>query len=650
MEKWKKRAVNLISSIVFGGGEKNTVVPYYPQKIRINGEEVPELPRSIPEAHGISSRRIYNMLSELEGERRCNIHNLMVLRDGVVISECSRPGYSVNAWHLSHSMTKSLIGMAVGLLYDDGLVTLDTRLVDIFPEIPYKDKRFPRITVEHLLTMTSGVPFGEAGSVTETEWSRAFFASAMTLAPGTEFYYNSMNSYILAMIVAELSGRTVMDYVAERIFAPLGITNYFWEIGPENVEKGGWGLYLSAESWAKLGIMFMGGGVYRGKRILSDRWIKMSGETHAITSVLNVGFDYGYQMWVARDSGQLLFNGMLGQNVWMCPENNIIVVMQSGNNELLQDSATLEIVRRHLGGNIEDPISFADADVLHKKEQSFFTARTFARPLEKHHGLFYFLGLKNKTPFDSRWEHMLHSFKFPENNSGILPLFVRAMQNNLDSSLDSLRFLREDDKLFMTVREGDEEHRLEVGLYEYKTTVLDFRGEKYLVSAMGEAERNPDDSLAFRVELVYPELPNTLMMRFLQHQPDRVELQITEIPNSGVVHSIQNRLVNSHTTVEILMNMLDARFGEEVIHEKIERTFAPSFVLANTGILGYEEILAAEEEKAKDDSTLVRTIKSFIEKYVRYEDEDEPLSTEEKIKNVITDIADKIKAKFKPKK
>lgn len=650
MEKWKKRAVNLISSIVFGGGEKNTVIPYYPQKIRINGEEVPHLPRSIPEAHGISSRRIYNMLSELEGERRCNIHNLMVLRDGVVISECSRPGYSVNSWHLSHSMTKSLIGMAVGLLYDDGLVTLDTRLVDIFPEIPYKDKRFPRITVEHLLTMTSGVPFGEAGSVTETEWSRAFFASAMTFAPGTEFYYNSMNSYILAMIVAELSGRTVMDYVAERIFAPLGITNYFWEIGPENVEKGGWGLYLSAESWAKLGIMFMGGGVYRGKRIISDRWIKMSGETHAITSVLNVGFDYGYQMWVARDSGQLLFNGMLGQNVWMCPENNIIVVMQSGNNELLQDSATLEIVRRHLGGNIEDPISFADADVLHKKEQSFFAARTFARPLEKHQGLFYFLGLKNKTPFDSRWEHMLHSFKFPENNSGILPLFVRAMQNNLDSSLDSLRFLREDDKLFMTVREGDEEHRLEVGLYEYKTTVLDFRGEKYLVSAMGEAERNPDDSLAFRVELVYPELPNTLMMRFLQHQPDRVELQITEIPNSGVVHSIQNRLVNSHTSVEILMNMLDARFGEEVIHEKIERTFAPSFVLANTGILGYEEILAAEEEKAKDDSALVRTIKSFIEKYVRYEDEDEPLSTEEKIKNVITGIADKIKAKFKPKK
>lgn len=650
MEKWKKRAVNLISSIVFGGGEKNTVVPFYPQKIRINGEEDPELPRSIPEAHGISSRRIYNMLCELEGERRCNIHNLMILRDGVVISECSRPAYSVNSWHLSHSMTKSLIGMAVGLLYDDGLVTLDTRLVDIFPEIPYKDKRFPRITVEHLLTMTSGVPFGEAGSVTETEWSRAFFASAMSFAPGTEFYYNSMNSYMLAMVVTELSGRTVMDYVAERIFAPLGITNYFWEIGPENVEKGGWGIYLSAESWAKLGLMFMGGGVYQGKRILSEEWVRASGHAHAETSVLNVGFDYGYQMWVDEASGQLLFNGMLGQNVWMCPENNIMVVMQSGNNELLQDSPTLEIVRRHLGGEIEDPISFADADVLHKKEQNFFSARTFARPLEKHRGLFYFLGLKNKTPFDSRWEHMLHSYKFPENNSGILPLFVRAMQNNLDTSLDSLRFQREDDKLFMIVCERGHEHRLEVGLYEYKTTVLDFRGEKYLVSAMGEAERNPDDSLAFRVELVYPELPNTLMMRFLQHQPDRVDLQIREIPNSGVVHSIQNRLVNSHTTAEILMNMLDAKFGEEVIHEKIERTFAPSFVLANTGISGYEEIIAAEEERRRDDSNLVRTIKGFVEKFVRYEDEDDLVPFEAKIKNTLANFAQKIKSSFKPKK
>ena len=647
MEKWMKRAANLITSIAFGGQEKNTVVPYYPQKNQINGNEEQSLTRSIPEAHGISSKRIYNLLCELEGERRSNVHNVMIIKDGVVISECSRAGYSVNHWHLSHSMTKSLIGMAVGLLYDDGLVTLDTRLVDIFPEIPYKDKRFSYITVEHLLTMTTGVPFGEAGSVTESNWSEAFFASTLKFAPGTEFNYNSMNSYILARIVAELSGRSVIDYVSERIFAPLDITNYFWEIGPENVEKGGWGLYLSTESWAKIGLMFMGGGVYLGKRVLSDRWIKLSSATHAITPAVNVDFNYGYQLWVAKESGQLLFNGMLGQDVWMCPENNIIAVIQSGNNELFQDSPSLEIIRRHLGGKIDDPISFADSDILHKKEQAFLCGRMWARPLEKHHGLFYFLGLRNKTPFDERWSDILNTYKFPENNSGVLPLFVRAMQNNLDTSIDSMTFSREGDELYLTVKEREEIHKIEVGLYEYKTTVVDFRGEKYIIKAIGEAESNPDGSAAYRVELLYPELPNTLMMRFKKTLPDRIAVSISEIPNSGVVDSMAVRLVDSHSTVEMLMNLLDSRFGEDVIREKLENTFAPKFVAADTSFEGYEAIVAEEEAIAREDSALVKTIKSVISKYLKYDEDEVEEKPEWGIKSIFSGIAEKLKNKMK---
>lgn len=645
MEKWTKRAVSLVTSIAFGGGDKSTVVPYYPQKIEINGEEEPSIPRSIPEAHGISSKRIYNLLCELEGERRSNVHNLMIIKDGVVIAECSRAGYSVNHWHLSHSMTKSVIGMAIGLLFDDGLVTPETRLVDIFPEIPYKDKRFSYITIEHLLTMTTGILFGEAGSVTESEWSAAFFSSAMMYAPGTEFYYNSMNSYILARVVAELSGRSVIDYVNERIFAPLEITNYYWEIGPENVEKGGWGLYLSAESWAKIGLMFMGGGVYRGRRVLSDRWVKMAGETHALTHAVNVDFNYGYQLWVAKESTQLLFNGMLGQNVWMCPENNIVVVIQSGNNELFQDSPSLEIIRRHLGGKIDDPISFKDSNALHQKEKSFFSARVWARPLDKHQGLFYFLGLKNKTPFDERWNEILSTYRFPENNSGILPIFVRAMQNNLDTSIDSMTFSREGDELYLTVKEREEIHKIEIGLYEYKTTVVDFRGEKYIIKAVGEAEYNPDGSLAYRIELVYPELPNTLMLRFLKTLPDRISISINEIPNSGVVDSMTARLVDSHSSVQMLMSALDSRFGEEVIRERIEATFAPRFVAADISCPGFESILAEEEAKARADSALVKTIKSVVEKYFKLDEVEEEERPESKIKSIISGIADKLKIK-----
>ena len=644
MEKWKKRAVNLITSIAFGGQDKNTVVPYYPQKNRINGDEKRDIPRSIPEAHGISSKRIYSMLLELEGERRANVHNLMVIKDGVVISECSRAGYDVNHWHLSHSMTKSVIGMAVGLLYDDGLVSLDTRLVDIFPEIPYKDKRFTSITIEHLLTMTSGNPFGEAGSITEVEWSRAFFESTLMYSPGTGFFYNSMNSYILSRVVSELSGMRVQDYVGKRIFEPLGITNYFWEIGPEGCEKGGWGLYLSAESWAKLGIMFMGGGTYLGKRIISDRWIKLSGETHAIAPEFNGDFNYGYQMWVGRESHQLLFNGMLGQNVWMCPDNNLIVVIQSGNNELFQDSPALRIIQKYLGGKISDPVSFKDSDVLHQKEKSFMKSRCWVHSLDEHRGLFYFLGLKNKTPFDEGWNGILGSYKFPANNGGILPMFVRTMQNNLESSIDRMIFSREGDSLFLEVEERGERHRIEVGLYEYKSTVLDFRGEKYIVKALGEAEINPVGSAAYRIELVYPELPNTLMLRFEKSLKDRMAVSMSEVPNSGIVEAMAARLVDSHTTAEILMNALDAKFGAEVIHDRIEQTFAPKFVVADESEAGCMEIIADEEAIAREESDLVKTIKSVVNKYIKY-DEDEEESPTAMLKNIFQSAIDMIKKK-----
>ncbi len=645
MEKWKRRAINLITSIAFGGQEKNTVVPYYPQKTEINKEESPTLPRSTPEAHGISSKRLYNMLSELEGERRCNIHNLMVIKDGEVISECSREGYGVNHFHLSHSMTKSVIGMAIGLLYDDGLLTLDTRLVDIFPEIPYKDKRFSYITVEHLLTMTSGVPFGEAGSVTESGWSEAFFGSILKYHPGSEFFYNSMNSYILAKVAVELSGMSIRELVGRRIFEPLCIENYFWEIGPENVEKGGWGLYLSAESWAKLGLMFMSGGTYNGKRILSERWVRESCETRAISPDFNGDFNYGYQLWVARESSQVLFNGMLGQNVWMCPDNNIIVVVQSGNNELFQDSPTLEIIRRHLGGEIEDPISFKDIPALRRKEADFLKVRRWVHPLDKHHGLFYFLGLRNKTPYDESWNGILGTYKFPENNSGILPLFVRAMQNNLETSIDEMSISREGESVWLTVKERDEIHRLEIGLYGYKETLLDFRGERYIVKAVGEAAHEADGSVTYRVELLYPELPNTLMMSFKKTLKDRIAVSMAEIPNGDIVDSMATRLADSHSSVALLMNALDNKFGHEALRERLGKTFAPTFIAADKSAPGYEIIVADEEAISREDSAFGRTVSAFVNKYIRL-DEDGDGRPDFSIKSIFSDIAERLRGRW----
>jgi hypothetical protein len=130
----------------------------------------------------------------------------MVLRGGEVILECSASGYSVNEWHVSHSMAKTICGMIIGRLVDDGKLLVDTPLVEIFPEIPYRDRKFSFITINHLLSMTSGVDFAEVGAITESDWITAFFSSAVKFTPGTKFAYNSMNSYILARIAKRVSG------------------------------------------------------------------------------------------------------------------------------------------------------------------------------------------------------------------------------------------------------------------------------------------------------------------------------------------------------------------------------------------------------------------------------------------------------------
>ena len=618
MEKWKKRSVELLTSLVFGSDGSPSVVPYYPQKTAVSGEDERYFVRSTPEKHGISSKRLYNMLCDLESEQRANIHSLMILAQGEVICECARDGYGVNTWHLSHSMSKTVTGMAVGMLVDDGLLDVEQRLVDIFPDMPYKDKKFPLITVDHLLAMTTGVPFNEFGTVTETNWTEVFFAATLKYTPGTEFNYNSMNSYILAKIVEKITGRSMTDFLEERLFAPLGIKNYFWERSPESITKGGWGLYMSSESWAKLGQMVLEDGVFAGRRILSEEWIEQSTNVHAKATDASGDFDYGYQLWVGRDGDEVLFNGMLGQNVWICPHNGIVAMIFSGNNELFQTSPALDIVRKYFGGVLEDnQFNRKDVKALHERETTFFDCRRWVRPLEKRRGLFYWLGLRARASFDESWDSILGEYAFGKNNSGLLPLFVRVMQNNMDCAIERLELKREGDKLMMTVDETGTSHTLEVGLYEYKEAVLDFNGEKYTVKVMGESMIGADGNREYRIELLFPELPNTRMIVLRHGVEGRIGMSLSEMPNHKILEAYLTSIPASNPAIGLGLDMLEKRFGEGFIHDKVVETFAPRLIGANTAFDGYEEIVNAETLAATEKSRAVKLLCSFVQRFFK---------------------------------
>ena len=617
MEKWKKRSVELITSLLFGGKGDMAVMPHYPQKNRVSDREEAFFNRSIPEKKGISSRRLYNMLCELEGERRAGVHSLLVLKGGEVICECSAGGYSIHEWHISHSMSKTVCGMVIGRLVDDGKLDVDMTLTSIFPEIAYKDRRFPQIRIEHLLSMTSGVEFAEAGAITERDWTVVFFASTVKFIPGTKFAYNSMNSYILARIAERVTGRGFGSLADEFIFAPLGIRNYLWERGPEGSEKGGWGLYMSAESWARVGYMLLCGGEFMGRRVLSEEWIKKSSTVKAIPPESTGNFNYAYQMWTGRDNGEILFNGMLGQNVWICPKNEVIAVISSGNNEFFQDSPALEIIRKHLGGSIDDEMDQKCIKVFLQKQREFFDCRRWVRPRERGRGLIYMLGLRSPTAFDNAWSDILGSYVIAKNNSSIMPLILRVMQNNLSTVIEKIELFRAGEELLLSVREGGEELVIRVGIYGYLSNVCSILGEKYIIRAIGEVIRDIDGNTAYKIELVFPETASTRMIVIKKSGDGKIRIALAERPNQRLAENVLKRYRETSGVVSFAADMLERRIGEKELERLIKRAFNPTLVGVSTSLVNCKAILTEINERTEIESGTVRIIRAFVDRFFK---------------------------------
>jgi hypothetical protein len=614
MEKWMLQSFELLLKLSFLGKKNPAVIPYSPQKCEVSGFESSSFHKVRPEKVGVSNALIYKMLEELEEEERANIHNLLILKDGELILECAAPGYNTRLWHLAHSMSKSVTGLAVGLLYDDKKLRLDQKVIDFFPEYTPKDKKFKKITLEHLLTMQSGIAFNEAGSVSESFWTRAFIESKVKFEPGTLFAYNSMNSYMLSNIVARVSGKPLLELVRERIFEPLKITNYYWEKSPEGIEKGGWGLYLSCQSFAKIGLMMLSGGVYDGKRILSEEWVKLSTSAKVKTPLQAGDFNYGYQIWRNREGDDFLFNGMLGQNVWMCPKNNIVAVMNAKNNEMFQKSPALKIIQKYLSGDLSceewGRVTYSE---LKNKEKTFFESRRWIHPRPLSHGIGYRLGLRSPTPFLHEWDFVTEKFAFPDNNQGILPLFIRAMQNNYTGGIESIEFERHYNALIMTVCEGGKDIRFEVGLYDYATSVLDFDGEKYVVRTLGTATKNEHGETIYKIELLFPEMPNSRNITMRRLPSGRVNVFLEEMPNQQIAEPFVESLYTTNPKLSFIIGIMEKRLGDKFVENKLRRTFAP--VLSGISVESadyHRKLYALQDKNDRQNKTAESTANMLI--------------------------------------
>jgi len=187
------------------------------------------------------------------------LHALMVVKDGKVIYERYANGHKPNDLHIMWSASKTFTATAVGFARQDGLLKTDDKILQYFTpeEIPAEPSEWlQKMTIHDLLTMSGGFKddyIGPGAGGQDFDWAQKTLASEIVFEPGTRFAYNSMETYLLSVIVSRVTGKKVVDYLNEKLFTPLGIVNYIWEESPQGYNSGGWGLYLTLESFAKMG-------------------------------------------------------------------------------------------------------------------------------------------------------------------------------------------------------------------------------------------------------------------------------------------------------------------------------------------------------------------------------------------------------------
>lgn len=600
MAKEQIAVAELVLNMILGktGG---TRVDYFPQKPDFPFDAVYEqaFVRATPESQGISSDLFAALLRELDTSKDTEMHHFMALRHGKVICECNFAPYPKGMWHITHSMCKSITGMAIGMLIEEEKLKLDENIYDIFSDhINAFSKIFrPVITVENLLTMTSGVTFNESGIVSGNDWLGSFLNASVNGKPGTEFQYNSLNTYVLSAIVTKRTGETLTEYLTPRLFGPLGITKYYWETCPKGITKGGWGLFLCAEDMAKLGQLYLQRGKWNGQQLVSEYWIEISTARHLKTQ--NDTYGYGYQLWMEQRPGSFEYNGMLGQNVIIYPDMDMVLVTNAGNKEMFQDCIMLNIIRKYF------PVNYHPADVLPENPLSHSLLKRLCGELEngEHNNRSTSLRGRWKRNVVSRRKHSdkkysyrisaavdrpsdHHSFMravsgrtyvMEQQNIGIAPLFVQVFHNNMTDGISEISFTYDAGNFYVSFTEGEVIHKLPVGFGRAADGCVDLHGEHYLVATLGEFARDENDIPVLKLEITFIEECVKRKVHIFFHEDNGIEIRWNETPGKKMILAGLSS-ITEELSGNFLYNSLlgDHNITTELLHRLMEQTIEPA--------------------------------------------------------------------------
>ncbi|TMU56986.1 serine hydrolase domain-containing protein [Flagellimonas algicola] len=318
-----------------------------------------------PSKNGLDSILIKKMEDSIQSGSYPNIHSVLILKNQKLVYEAYFKGHDElwgdslgiiqhhrDSLHDVRSISKSIVATCLGIALKRGKIdSISQSIFDFYPEYGnYKVGLRSQITIEHLLTMTTGMEWNENVPYTDSRNSEIQMTSSddpiefvlsrpLQNIPGEKWEYNGGTTQLLASIIERATGKNIHEYAEENLFAPLGITGSEWTKFPGlDIPAAASGLRLKSRDLMKFGMLYTNHGQWNGKQLLSKSWVNNALQPH-IWFGRNNNVGYGYQFWIFKSETinpnhahlipSAVGNG--GQRIYIDSKNNMIIVITAGN-------------------------------------------------------------------------------------------------------------------------------------------------------------------------------------------------------------------------------------------------------------------------------------------------------------------------------
>ena len=417
-------------------------------------ERIPKLKRaSFPEEVGVSSEAIKKIIDEFK-KRDVEVHSLMILRHGKVAYESWAHPFTPEIPHVMYSVSKSFTSVAIGFAIEEGLISLDTPVIQLFPEFDdKKDENLQKLTIYHLLTMTAGKMVSIMTDKTRNQWIKDFFSSPWGFNPGEGWEYINENQFMLSAIIRKVTGLSMREYLAPRLFKPLGIReNPYWETDGNGIEAGGWGLYITTEELANFMQCCLNGGKFKNKRVIPEKWIKFA-TSKVVDNPAAFGgtapdstSGYGACFWQNSNNRGYRADGMFSQFGFVFEEYDACLIINACE---INDNEPKKCIWEHFDS------LFIEPTMVQKNAERYDLPRLPDLPKTKIHSKYEEL-LKNKK-LVLKPSIALEMMKFP---LSVLPLYTTFMSTEKAGYYNNFCLDFDGDNCIMSWDEKDEHNTI----------------------------------------------------------------------------------------------------------------------------------------------------------------------------------------------